>query len=192
MRVRVNISGGQSDYYSYNRLRGCIHKWLGENNVHDGISLYSFSWVINDRCFYFSTPVDKLMLDFLAGLQRDATMFNGFVVDGFDFVGTDTSKPFYRCPTAFHVKDNGKYLYFDGADNVATRIANQKLKLLGINGTVNVSFAPNGKNKMFDIHKIKVKCFQCPVRLYGDDAAKQAILETGIGNLTGCGFGHVH
>ena len=47
MRITLNISSNTEpvpfDYQQ--KLVGTIHKWIGENDIHDKLSLYSFSWL---------------------------------------------------------------------------------------------------------------------------------------------------
>ena len=43
------------------KLVGTIHKWIGDNSIHDKISLYSFSWINGGRmrqCFAVSEWCD--------------------------------------------------------------------------------------------------------------------------------------
>lgn len=47
MRIHISTTKNTSlvpfDYQQ--KLVGTIHKWIGDNSVHDRISLYSFSWL---------------------------------------------------------------------------------------------------------------------------------------------------
>ena len=49
MRIKIKTTSNNSilpfDYQG--KLIGVIHKWLGTNEIHDKISLYSFSWLLN-------------------------------------------------------------------------------------------------------------------------------------------------
>ena len=48
MRIRIKTTSNEKilpfDYQG--KLIGVIHKWLGNNELHDKISLYSFSWLL--------------------------------------------------------------------------------------------------------------------------------------------------
>lgn len=47
MRIHISTNKNTSlvpfDYQQ--KLVGTIHKWIGNNSIHDRISLYSFSWL---------------------------------------------------------------------------------------------------------------------------------------------------
>ena len=51
MRIYIRTTPNSSvlpfDYQQ--KLIGTIHKWLGNNEIHDKISLYSFSWLLGGK-----------------------------------------------------------------------------------------------------------------------------------------------
>lgn len=54
MRLKLGIKGENNKIpFNYHHLlTGCLHKWIGENNlVHGKTSLYSFSWLQNIEVF---------------------------------------------------------------------------------------------------------------------------------------------
>jgi len=73
-------------------LTGTIHKWLGNNNEHGKISLYSFSQLIGGKIvseglkfefgssFFFSSYDPSLIKDMIVGIQNDPEMFYGLTV----------------------------------------------------------------------------------------------------------------
>jgi CRISPR-associated endoribonuclease Cas6 len=73
-------------------LTGTIHKWLGWNNEHGKLSLYSFSQLEGGKAtpeglkfergisFFFSSHDSELVKKMIAGIQSDPTMFNGLKV----------------------------------------------------------------------------------------------------------------
>src|SRR6056297_3076364 len=73
-------------------LTGAIHKWLGWNQEHGEISLYSFSRLEGGRkakdglafeegsTFFFSSPDEELIKILIKGIQKDPEMFSGLKV----------------------------------------------------------------------------------------------------------------
>lgn len=57
MRLHLKLSAN-SQPVNFNHLpvlAGALHKWLGPNSEHDGLSLYSFSWLQGARPGFFLT-----------------------------------------------------------------------------------------------------------------------------------------
>ena len=72
--------------FNYQRaLVGAFHKWLGENELHDEISLYSLSWLYGGKMrrdkkgydfrhgaeFFISSPLEDLHKSAISGLFKD-------------------------------------------------------------------------------------------------------------------------
>lgn len=72
MRIHIYTTKNTSlvPFAYQQKLVGTIHKWIGENSLHDRISLYSFSWLQGGRKVSGA-------LDFPEG----ATMFLSFYDD---------------------------------------------------------------------------------------------------------------
>ena len=51
MRVHIQFTKPETiiPYNHQEILTGIFHKWLGKNNIHDGISLYSFSKLMGGK-----------------------------------------------------------------------------------------------------------------------------------------------
>jgi len=49
MRISLKLSPNTKPvpFDHLHQLTGAIHKWLGYNELHDGLSLYSFGWLRN-------------------------------------------------------------------------------------------------------------------------------------------------
>lgn len=47
MRIHISTTKNTSlvPFGYQQKLVGTIHKWIGNNSIHDSISLYSFSWL---------------------------------------------------------------------------------------------------------------------------------------------------
>ena len=68
MRIRIKTTEMKKilpfDYQG--KLIGVIHKWLGNNELHDKISLYSFSWLlggvmVDKKAMYFRMELNCLL-----------------------------------------------------------------------------------------------------------------------------------
>lgn len=68
LKTTANISPVPFDYQQ--KLVGTIHKWIGNNSIHDKISLYSFSWLNGGR-----------MIDNALQFTNGASMFISFLDD---------------------------------------------------------------------------------------------------------------
>lgn len=63
MKIKVNLQGGIADYKSQHRILKTIHQRLGENNLHDNISLYCFSSIWHNSHFFFSSFDASLLFE---------------------------------------------------------------------------------------------------------------------------------
>ena len=95
MRIYLKLSKANEiipfNYQPY--LTGTIHKWIGdENEVHDKLSLYSFSWLQNvdvskdgislkDSSFFFIGANDDLLIKrIVKGIIKDPSLCYGAFV----------------------------------------------------------------------------------------------------------------
>ncbi len=198
------------------QLTGAIHKWLGPNNLHDGLSLYSFGWLRGGR------PIGR-NLHFLekttwtVGFHDDEyawQLARGILKDPMFAFGMKVEKaiemPLLTGLTQVEFKVDGmvvarrkrpdgsrEYLLWDNpvADEVLTKIFRQKLAVAGfspehLSATVQFdrSFA-NARTKIATIKNIKHKGSECPVIVKGTPEAVQFAQLVGVGDLTGSGFG---
>lgn len=74
------------------KLTGTLHKWLGNNMLHDSLSLYSFSWLKNSRQgsgglnfpngaeWFFSSYDDSILKHLVKGIQSDPTINFGLTI----------------------------------------------------------------------------------------------------------------
>lgn len=195
-------------------LVGAFHKWLGQNELHDDISLYSLSWLThgertkngfnfpNGSTFFVSSYRDELLADLINGIQKGQNINWGMKVNEIIIQRTPNlgNKQYFLAQSPIHIKrtdrETGNIDYYFPKDKVAnmylTETLQNKLKKAGIKGTATVKFDLDYKNpkiKKIDFNKIGIKGTLCPVIVEGDPRAVAFAWEVGIGNSTGIGFG---
>lgn len=216
MRVYLHLSPNTEKVpFNYQQtLVGAFHKWLGENELHDGLSLYSLSWLSHGvprkggldfpdgSTFYVSAPSDELLSALIHGVFKGHDIRWGMQVrevtiqrtPGF---GREQRFP-VQSPVLIKRKPEGaahhKYFYPSDpeADTYMTDTLQQKLERAGIKADVSVRFDPDYKTpriKMTTYNGIDIKGTLCPVIVEGDPRAVQFAWEVGVGNSTGIGFG---
>jgi CRISPR-associated endoribonuclease Cas6 len=88
LQVTRNSKPISFNYQSY--LTGAIHKWLGNNEHHGALSLYSFSWfenvsvrkntgiMLNDNSYFFiSAYREELIKQMIDGIMKDPSICFG-------------------------------------------------------------------------------------------------------------------
>lgn len=196
------------------RLVGAFHKWLGENELHDEISLYSLSWLShgqrrgrgldfpNGSTFQVSAPTDELLSAMVRGVFSGHQVSWGMEVAECsiqrtpDFGGRQ--RFIVQSPILIKRKREGEkhqhYFYPTDpeANALLTDTLQQKLQRLGFSTDVSVAFDPEyprPRIKKIRYRDIDIKATYCPVIVTGDPRAVQAAWELGVGNSTGIGFG---
>lgn len=200
------------------KLVGTIHKWLGNNEIHDKISLYSFSWLMNgkmieDQGYTFSEGAN-LFVNFyeecylkvlIKNILSDPEMFCGLVVSDVSVVNQPT---FSEEPQSFGLASpifikrlqegtqNYKFYLYNDADSnrLMTETLKHKMQEAGLpdDEKLKVEFDltyPKKRVKMVTIHGIKNKASMCPVVIHGSPESKLFAWTVGLGNSTGSSFG---
>lgn len=107
MRIHIQTTSNSSvvpfDYQQ--KLIGTIHKWLGNNEIHDKISLYSFSWLLGGEMiknqgfnfpdgadFFVSFYEDGYLKILIRTILSDPEMFCGLAVRDITIV----NQPIFR------------------------------------------------------------------------------------------------
>jgi CRISPR-associated endoribonuclease Cas6 len=215
MRLILKISPNKKmvpfNYQKY--LVGSFHKWLGENNEHDDVSLYSLSWIQggkkvkgglefeNGSDWSISAYDPSLLKRLVQNIQKDPEINFGMGVKDIiimDDPKFDGKQKFYLNSPIF-IKRNQRerihyYLFDDSeSDELMTGTLQTKLKKAGIDSEgVRVSFDrsyPSPKTKMIDYNGIGCKASMCPVIVEGTSEQVAFAWNVGIGNSTGIGFG---
>jgi CRISPR-associated endoribonuclease Cas6 len=218
MRFTLRLSPNTKEvpFDHLHNLTGRIHTWLGPNDLHDGTSLYSFSWLRGAKprkgglmfpggaewTISFSDPeaVRKLM----EGIRADQEVAFGMRV----YEVQEQAPPSLGSPMSFLVsgpvvlraeRDDGsdEYLLWedDRADDALTRIFRWKLQLAGLEGEhlestmrFDRTYA-RPRSKLVRIKGIAHKGSECPVIVEGTPQAAHFAWLVGAGELTGSGCG---
>lgn len=194
-------------------LVGTIHKWLGQNDLHDLVSLYSFSWLKggkrgngglyfpNGAQFFISAHDSALIKKLIGGIQDDPTINFGLKVESISIQETphfgERESFSLASPVLIKRREGEKvrhFLFFDNeADDLLTETLKTKLKKVGLdtNG-VQVAFQrdyPFPKTKLVNYNGIGNKASICPITVNGTPEQIGFAWNVGIGNSTGIGFG---
>lgn len=216
LNLRLTANTEPVPFNHLHRLTGALHKWLGWNTVHDGVSLYSFGWLKGGqggnghlafpqgatwRVSFYDTDQAKQLLD---GIMQDPTVTCGMRV----FEAKEQPVPSFSGCYRFEVdgpvvarrtRDDGsrQYLTWDdeAADAVLTRVLRRKLDAAGFEDEhqdARVQFDrtyQNAHTKLAEIKGVKHKGSVCPVVIEGAPEAVRFAWQVGVGELTGSGFG---
>jgi len=219
MRLQLKLSSNTQPLpFNYqHKLTGALHKWLGENKLHDKISLYSFSWLRGktDRVegglsfpdgasWCISFWESKYGSDLIQGIVDMPEVMYGMTVDEVKVAKTPSFKNEERFKVASPVlvrknedAETRKHLTFkdEDVDQYLSRTLNKKLKEAGLAGDLKpleVYFDknyPNPKTKLVHLKGTKLRANFCPVIIKGDPKAIEFAWTVGVGELTGSGFG---
>jgi len=199
------------------QLTGALHKWLGENDLHDKISLYSFSWLrgkaerVNDGLnfpngarWFISFWESKYGSDLIQGIVDQPNVINGMKVDEVRVAKTPSFNNEQRFKVASPVlvrknvgAETRKHLTCkdDDVDEFLSRTLNRKLSEAGLGNSfepLKITFDktyPNPKTKLVNLKGTQLRANFCPVILKGDPKAIEFAWTVGVGELTGSGFG---
>lgn len=195
-------------------LVGALHKWLGQNEHHDVISLYSLSWFTGGKSmkkhldfpsggvFFISSPDDEFIKQIMQGIVTDPEIRFGMKVKEVMLQQTPEfgeKETFYlQSPVLIKRKladqQTKFYLARDPeANTLLTETIQHKLKVVGRDDLkLQIAFDPDYpkvKTKLVDYKGTLNKATYCPVTIEGDPEAIAFAWEVGIGNSTGIGFG---
>ncbi len=218
MRLHLALSPNTSPvpFDHLHQLTGALHKWLGKNEVHDGLSLYSFGWLSGGKrggsglqfpggsewCVSFLS--DEAADNVRLGIRNDPVVMAGMRV----FEIREQITPFFGPAARFYVdgavltrrnRDDGgrDHLTFEdpAADDTLTRTLRRKLANAGLDGdqtAASVRFDRSfekARTKLVTIKGIEYRTSECPVVVEGTPEAVQTTWLIGVGELTGMGLG---
>ena len=215
MRIILNLTKNKSivpfDYQK--NLVGAIHKWLGKNELHDAMSLYSFSWLgegkiqksglsfPNGTTWHINSHDVDFLKTIVRNIQTDNEVAFGMVVSGV----TIQEDPYFGSEQTFRVaspvfikqtidKKQKFYFYNDTESNdLLTKTLQNKLQKAGLNHEgVSVEFVKDYYNpiiKMITYKGVENKGSICPVTIKGSPEQIAFAWNVGVGNSTGIGFG---
>ena len=216
MRLHLKLSPNTAPvpFDHLHQLTGTLHKWLGENDVHDGLSLYSFGWLRNARThrsaldFPGGTAWTVSFIDpalgkqALRGLMADPSIAFGMTVEEVqiaelpDFTSGDRFFVDGAVLTRRNRDDGGRdHLTFEDpdADETLTRTLRRKLDAAGLSAEdVRVGFDRDwdgARTKVVQLKGVRYKTSVCPVIVEGPPEAVRFAWLAGVGELSGSGLG---
>lgn len=220
MRIQLTISPNKQpvsfDYQQ--KIVGTIHRWIGENDIHGDVSLYSFSWLNNAKIDngYLSFPNgtsmfisfhDETMIKrIISSIIDKPNMFCGMYVTDITLVNTPdlSQKSTFNCASPILVKRNQpdgtskQYSYNDlETSELMKETLKTKMKHAGLeeDKTLEIRFDSSyskKKTKLVHYHNIGNKANVCPIIIIGKTETKEFAWNVGIGNCTGIGFGAIY
>lgn len=215
MRIHLTITKNQFivPYDHIPILTGAIHKWLGHNDWHNQLSLYSFSWLKGGERgnnglhfpkgaeWFISAYETALIKKIIQGIQDDPEINYGLTVKLITIQETpqfNESHSFTLASPVLIKRSEGEkvkhFLFSDNqADELLTETLKTKLKKAGLNAEgVHVTFNrdyPYPKTKLINYNGIGNKASICPITVNGTPEQIAFAWNVGIGNSTGIGFG---
>ncbi|SMD44435.1 CRISPR-associated endoribonuclease Cas6 [Aquiflexum balticum DSM 16537] len=215
MRATLKLSANTEKVpFDYQRqLVGAFHKWIGENHIHDDVSLYSLSWLMGGKInidgfdfkygaeWIISTYESILLGSVIKGIQQDPEINFGMTVKEIvlsDDPPVESIQKFYLNSPIFIKRKAGSrqhyYIFSDKeSDMLMTQTLQTKLKKAGLNHEgVNVYFDKtyrNPKTKIISFNGIDCRASMCPIIIEGSPDQIKFAWNVGIGNSTGIGFG---
>jgi len=216
MRLHLSLSPNtQPVPFNYqHQLTGALHKWLGQNDLHNKISLYSFSWLRgkaerlqggldfpNGATWFISFWEDEYSRQLIQGILDEPSIFMGMEVQEVQIQETPDfgSSSYFKVASPVLLRlnmDDGSRKHLTTKDQGANDLLNDRMqsKLIqaNLNTTIKLRFDEtymNPKTKLVDIKGIKLKTNICPVLIEGDVKALKFAWNVGVGELTGSGFG---
>lgn len=216
MRIYLKLSQS-TELVPFNHqvnLVGALHKWIGQNDVHDHPSFYSMSWlrggrglgknglVFPDGADWFISAYDpELIKKVVNGILDDPQIAFGIKATGVTLRET----PIYPSGSRFYlgspvlVKRNlaeqQKHYTFDEteADALLTETFHFKLAKAGLPTAGAVARFDRkhraAKTKISTYRNIKNRVNYCPVIIEGSPEQIGFAWDVGVGNSTGIGFG---
>lgn len=199
-----------------NLLTGVLHKWIGKNNEHGNISLYSFSRLEGGNHigrgviypeganWFISAWDNKLIEKIVHGIKAAPVMFNGLRVNEIilqENPDLSTKNHFLTAsPVLLKEFKNGKTTHYTYSDSYSTDLLKKALLTkmesvgLALDNSLEIKFDteyPKPKTKLIKYKTINNKCSVCPVIINAQPQTKLFAWNVGIGNSTGIGLGAI-
>jgi CRISPR-associated endoribonuclease Cas6 len=218
--MRLNLLLSKPDQiipFDYHRkLVGVFHKWMGFNDIHDDLSLYSFSRLLdgdsNDKGLEFKTGSrllfnsydESILKIMIKGIQNDPNLFYNMKIkeiiiqENPDFTNIENfkiSSPIFIKRT---IQNQIKFYSFndEGVDNLMVDTLKTKIRKAGLNNEdFEIKFDREYKSAhttFVKYNNIKNLVNICPIKIIGSNTIKQFAWNVGIGNSTGIGLGALY
>ncbi|HMU43696.1 MAG TPA: CRISPR-associated endoribonuclease Cas6 [Ignavibacteriaceae bacterium] len=218
MRLHFSLTNNTEtvpfDYQHF--LIGAFHNWMGWNELHDQISLYSLSWLQGGKMVkegfnfpngakwfisFWDKEIGKLLI---MHAMKEPEVCCGMIVNEIRMQETPQfgSKEKFTLSSPVFIRkydENKKAIHLtykdEETDLYLTETLKKKLKTASLNDDVKVSFDKNYSNpktKLVRINGIDNRANFCPVIIEGNPEAIRFAWNVGIGHSTGCGFGAIY
>ena len=219
MRLYLHLDARDAVPFDYlPTLKSAFHLWTGHNpNLHDGLSLYCYSWLRGGRAgrggirfpegasWFISAPGRELIHSVVTGVVRHGELDLGLRVrdvrmqDAPEFAAGE--QPFRVASPVFikHEVEKGKpadHLLpgHELADALLTQTLQHKLRQAGLDDAgAAVRFDPahvaGAKSKLFRYKQVQCRGSICPVLVRGTSEQIAFAWEVGVGHSTGIGCG---
>lgn len=196
-------------------LVGAMHRWLGWNEEHGNISLYSFSRLTGGKAttnglvfepgssLFFSSYDPALIKRLITGIQTAPSMFHSLNV--YEIIIQEdpdlTNRESFQVGSPVFIKRregaNIDHILFNDprASTWLVETMKSKMKVAGLSDdSLNISFMsdyPKASTKKIDYNGIENRASWCPVIIKGKPETKLFAWNVGLGNSTGIGFGAI-
>lgn len=217
MRIHLKITTSQKilPYNHQALLTGTIHKWMGWNNEHGKVSLYSFSQLEGGRstsdglqfpdktCLFLSSFNPDLIKKIIQGIRSDPTMFFGLTVSEIviqDDPDLSDRELFFPASPIFikrrSVDGEDHILYTDSRagdylkETLLTRLTKAGLTDESLIVRFDSNY-PKAGTKKITYNEVQNRASWCPVIIQGKPETKLFAWNVGLGNSTGIGFGAI-
>ena len=217
MRIHLKIKTANNviPFDHQTLLTGTIHKWLGRNEEHGEVSLYSFSRLeggkvtskglqFESETYFFISSYDPgLIKKLIVGIQADPTMFCGLTVSEI-IIQEDpdlSERTLFQVASPIFLKrrvgETIDHIIYDDdrADGCLKETLLTKMAKAGIaDDTFSIRFEkdyPKAGTKKVTYNGVQNRVSWCPVIIEGKPETKQFAWNVGLGNSTGIGFGAI-
>jgi CRISPR-associated endoribonuclease Cas6 len=213
IHLKIEAKGVSIPFDHQPKLVGCVHKWIGNNNLHGELSLYSFSLLNGGRIqngklifenggsMFISCYNNDIVKRIISGIQESPEMFMGLKVQEIilqqepDF--EDKTRFMLASPVLIKRNADGKTSYYffndENSGNLMTETIKSKMSKIGMtDDTLSIEFDKeyrNPKTKLIKYRDINNRASMCPVIINAKPETKQFIWNVGLGNSTGIGMG---
>ncbi len=197
-------------------LLGAFHNWMGWNEFHDEVSLYSLSWLrggarrgqglnfSGGATWFISFWDDSIGRQLIAKILDEPGVCFGMKVREVRIVETPpfgTKERFTLSSPVFIRKyeEGGRAVHLtfrdEETDYYLTETMKTKLRKANLDGDVSVKFDrsySSPKTKLVRIKGIGSRASFCPVIVEGSPEAVRFAWNVGVGHCTGSGFGAIY
>jgi CRISPR-associated endoribonuclease Cas6 len=199
------------------KMAGALHKWLGKNDLHGKLSLYSFSWLLNAKAkknglnfpdgarFFFSFYNDAYLKQVVTSIMSDPDMCCGMKVRNITIEEkpdlTNRTVFLYASPIFIRREEGDEDVHYTFKDENAGKLLEEtllhKMEIAGLpkDESLKIKFDlsySKAKTKVIEYNGIGNRVNLCPVIIEGKVETKLFAWHVGLGNSTGIGFGAIY